>query len=152
MMTQFTKLTSSEAELIFKAPILVSILIAGADGDIDKNEIKQSIMIIKGNQSNTKTLISDYYTEVTQDFEDKLKIILSSYPANSHTRNQLISEELSGLNTVLAKIDHSLALALYTSFVEIAEEVARSSGGILGFNSVGSEEAKLIELPMIHKP
>jgi hypothetical protein len=152
MITQFNKLSSAELELIFKAPILVSILIAGADGDIDRNEIKHSIMVAKGNRRNTKNLISDYYTDVTQDFEDKLKIILSSYPSNSHIRNQLISEELSELNIVFAKIDHSLALALYKSFKEIAEEVAQSSGGVLGFNSVGSEEAKLIELPMLHKP
>jgi hypothetical protein len=152
MIPEFNNLTDSQIELLLKAPILVSILIAGADGEIDKNEIKHSILVTEDKQAIPKNKLSRYYKEVSQDFEDKLKIILASYPKKSGERNLMIEAELKELNDILSKIDQEFAVLLYNSYKEIAQKVAQSSGGVLGFNSVGIEEAKLVELPMIHKP
>jgi hypothetical protein len=43
MMNQLKKLLASEAELILKAPLLACILIAGADGNVDRKGIKRAI-------------------------------------------------------------------------------------------------------------
>ena len=45
MIPEFQKLDDAEIELVLKAPILVCILIAGADGDIDRKEINKAISI-----------------------------------------------------------------------------------------------------------
>ena len=39
------KLTDSEIDLMLKAPVRRGILIAGADGNIDKKEIKEAIIL-----------------------------------------------------------------------------------------------------------
>ncbi len=45
MVKELEKLSGKEVELMLKAPILLCILIAGADGTIDRKEIKEAIHV-----------------------------------------------------------------------------------------------------------
>ena len=140
-----------EQDMMFKAPILVCILIAGADGTIDRKEIKEAISFAQ-RETKSQTSLSNYFKEVSQDFEDKVKVIIQNYPYESTQRSPMIIEELGSLNSVLKKLDKSFSKQFYTSLRSIAEKIASSSGGLLGINSVGAEEAKYITLPMINDP
>jgi hypothetical protein len=77
---------------------------------------------------------------------------LQSYPVEVTQRNTLIVEELSQLNSVFNKIDRELAKQYYLSICDLAMKVARSSGGLLGMNSVGTAEARYVKLPMVKDP
>jgi hypothetical protein len=85
-------------------------------------------------------------------FEDTLKVLIQGFPPSATDRNPAIVKELSQLSAILKKIDPSLAREFYKSLREIAHKVAQSSGGLLGLNSIGAEEAKFITLPMIDEP
>lgn len=150
MFQELRRLSDSEKDFLFKSPILVCILIAGADGTIDKKEINEAIGQAKKRQSQHG--LSEFYAEVGQDFEDKLKIVLRDYPADAIQRNKIISEDLKYLNEILPKIDKSFALRFYKSLREIAMSIAQSSGGILGMKSVGKEELEYVNLPMVSEP
>lgn len=152
MIPEFENLDSFETELMLKAPLLICILVAGADGHIDNKEIKKAISIGKLKQRHARLELINYYTEVGQDFEDKLKVLLASYPHDAKERNKLITKELSELNEVMPKLDATFSSELYTSFLSIARQIAESSGGLLGYNSIGEAEAELISLPMIKQP
>ncbi len=152
MIAEFKGLSSEETENMLKAPILICLLIAGADGTIDQSEIQKAISIATQKRYKAKDTLKSYYKEVGLDFEDKLKIIMASYPIDSEHRNQLIINELKLLNTILIKLDNDFAIDIHHSFQEIAKAIAESSGGLLGFNKVDAAEAELIELPMINKP
>lgn len=153
MIPEFVKLSPGETELILKAPILVCILIAGADDHIDNREVKKAIKMAKGgprkSQSNP---LSGFYALIEEDFEDKLKVVMQSYPVDTAKRNALISSELSGLNRILPKLDRPFAVGFYKSIKELALGIAESSGGLLGIQSVGEEEARLVDLVMITDP
>lgn len=151
MIQPFDNLEDREVELMFKAPILVCILIAGADGTIDKSEINEAITFAR-TETRSKSLITQFYQELSQDFEDKLKILIQSYPYQASQRTEIIMNELTALNDILPKLDRSFAKQFYDSLKKIAERIASSSGGLLGMKSVGSEEAKYIQLSMIHCP
>lgn len=151
MIQPFDNLDDREVELMFKAPILVCILIAGADGTIDKSEINEAITIAR-KETKSKSLLTQFYQELSQDFEDKLKILMQSYPYQAAQRTETIMKELGGLNDILPKLNRSFAKQFYDSLKTIAERIASSSGGLLGLNSVGSEEAKYIQLSMIRDP
>src|SRR5215216_507948 len=99
MINEFSNLNDQEVELMFKAPILVCILIAGADGTIDHKEIKEAITIARKNFGK-KGVLSDYFRELSTDFEDKLKITIQGYPYESTQRTPMIIEELSLLNSL----------------------------------------------------
>ena len=152
MITEFKRLTDQETELLMKAPILVCILIAGADGTIDRKEIQEAIRYAEKKHKRTTTAVAQVFKDLATDFEDKFKIILQAYPYESTQRSPLLVEELSGLNALWSKVDEAFAKEFYTTLKEIAAHIASSSGGILGYNSVGSEEAQYIELSMIENP
>lgn len=152
MIPELDRLTGSEAELMYKTPILVCILIAGADGKIDKKEINQAMNFAEKKHRKSLSSVSGLLKEISTDFEDKLKSLMQSYPYEVTQRNPLIVEELAGVNQVLRKVDPAFAQEYYKTLLIIAESIATSSGGLLGYNSIGSEEARYIKLSMIKDP
>lgn len=152
MVNEFYKLNNQETELVLKAPLLVCILIAGADDQIERKEIKKAIAVTQEKQLKSKSRLTECYRLMAEDFEDKLKVLIQGFPPRATDRNPAIVKELSQLSAILKKIEPSLALEFYKSLREIAHKVAQSSGGLLGLNSIGAEEAKFITLPMIDEP
>ena len=150
MIKELERLKESEVELMLKAPVILCILIAGADGTIDRREIKEAINVTV--KKKDKTILDNYFKEVSQDFEDKLKILLQSYPYQSAQRNPILIKELSELNPILKKLDKSFSKPFYDMLKELAEKIAGSSGGLWGMMSVDSEEAKYMRLPMLDDP
>jgi hypothetical protein len=151
MIKEFEKLSDQETELMLRAPFLVCILIAGADGTIDKKEIKEAITVTQKNKK-TIGILAGYFKELSEDFEDKLKITIQGYPYESTQRAPILIGELVELNKIFPKLDKTFAKSFYDTLLELAEKIASSSGGVLGIKSVGSEEAKYLQLPMIQKP
>lgn len=149
MIREFEKLTDAEIDLMLKAPVLVCILIAGADGTIDKKEIKEAIT---QTQKKTSAALAGYLAEVSQDFEDKLKVLLQSYPHIPAERGSLIMQELNQMDAVFRKMDRSFAAHIYQLLKQLAAKIASSSGGILGLNTVTDEEARYLDLSMIQDP
>jgi hypothetical protein len=150
MLRQLEKLSATEAEIVLKAPMLVCILIAGADNQIDDKEMRGAIELSK--KGKAKITLDQYYSLISEDFEDKLKIILQHLPDQAEERNLLIVKELSSLNAILPKINKTFAHDFYRSLTYIAKKIAESSGGVLGLRSVGDEELALVTLPMIKDP
>jgi hypothetical protein len=150
MIKELEKLKDNELELMLKAPVLLCILIAGADGTIDRKEIREAINLTV--KKKDKTILDNYFREVSQDFEDKLKVLLQSYPYESTQRNPILIQELGQLNPILKKLDRYFAKSFYDMLKQLAEKIAGSSGGLWGMMSVDSEEAKFIALPMIDDP
>lgn len=150
MIKELDNLKDSEVELMLKAPVLLCMLIAGADGTIDRKEIREAINVTL--RQKDKIILDSYFKEVSQDFEDKLKVLLQSYPYESKQRNPILIQELSQLNPILRKLPKSFSKPFYNMLKELAEKIAGSSGGFWGMMSVDSEEAKYISLPMIDDP
>jgi len=71
MIPEFDKLSATEIDLMLKAPILACILIAGADGNIDRNEIQGAIELAQKKQKRSKANLLEFYRYVGEDFEDK---------------------------------------------------------------------------------
>jgi hypothetical protein len=149
MIREFDGLTEGETELMLKAPVLVCILIAGADGTIDRKEIKEAI---SQTRKKNVSVLSGYLEEVSQDFEDKLKVLIQSYPYESTQRTPIIIEELHQLNTLWSKMDKVFCVQFYKMLKDLAQKIAGSSGGLWGLKTVANEEAKYLHLPMIADP
>lgn len=152
MIEEFKVLTQEEVEMMLKVPIIVSILIAGADNDIDNTEIKEASSISRLKQKKARLDLIDYYKEVGVDFEDKLKVLIQQYPAKAEERNPILIEELEQLNSILPKLSRKFAIEFYASIKDIAKKIAEASGGLLGYMAVGYEESRLIGLNMIKDP
>jgi len=152
MIPEFDNLSHVEIELMHKAPMLVCILIAGADDHIDNREIKKAIDLTEKKQKRAKSHLLDFYREVGEDFEDKLRIVIQDFPVEATDRSPLVVHSLAQINEILKKVERNFAKEFYKSLREIASEIAKSSGGLLGLKSVGDAEAKYVELPMLKDP
>jgi hypothetical protein len=149
MPTDFSKLSTEEKELAYKAPLLVCILIAGADGKIDGKEMSEAIGMAQEREW-VKANLKNYFAEVSEDFEDKIKMLIQAYPFDAAQRNPIIARELSGLNQLWPRVDPDFSSALYQSLRYISQRIALSSGGFL--KKISSEEAQLMDLPMLLEP
>jgi len=152
MIPEFNALNEEEKSLVKKAPHLVSILIAGADNNIDKKELKEAVALSKLKQSRAREALIAYYKEIGDDFEQKLNNLIEAYPHQAQDRNPIIISELEKLNPILRKLDKKFAIKFYCSLQDIAKKVAEASGGLLGYMSVSYEESKLVALKMIKDP
>jgi hypothetical protein len=151
MIKEFRNLDQHESEFMLSIPMLVCILIAGADGNIDRKEIKEAISVASKNKE-SNGILSDYFREVSSDFEDKLKVLIQSYPYESTQRDPIITEEISRINQLWHKLNPEFSRNLYNMLLDLSEKIASSSGGWLGIKSVGSQEARYLKLPMIQDP
>jgi len=152
MIPEFNRLSTEETDIMFKAPFLIIILIAGADDKIDKHEMKQAIVISKLKLKRARRELVEYYNIAGQDFEDKLKIFIHDLPKDTDERNEEISKELAKLNDIFPKLDKKFSVNFYESMKDMAVKIAESSGGVFGFMSVGYEESKVVDLKMIREP
>jgi len=150
MANHFSNLTKAEWDQLCTAIPLIGILIAGADGHIDDDEIELSKKIAHIRSYKLQAGLKSYYQEVNTNFDGKFNEILQVLPTDLAERSQLISQKLENLNLVLAKLETPLGAKLYQSFVSFAHHVAKASGGLMGFFSVNKAEAKWLELPMIN--
>ena len=105
MVPEFENLTEEEAELLLKAPALVCVLIAGADGKIDSKEIEKAILISRIKQTRARRALIEYYREVGVHFQQQLTEIIRALPQNAQERSHAVVEELGKLNPILKKLD-----------------------------------------------
>jgi hypothetical protein len=151
MIPEFGRLSNSEAELMLKSPLLVCILIAGADGEIDNKEVNTALAIARDHHR-VQSVLNRYFEEMSADFEDKLKILIQSYTYNAAQRTETISQELANLNLLWPKLTPEFSAAYYAMLRDLALRIATSSGGIWGMRKISPEEERLLRLPMLVEP
>lgn len=152
MIEQFKRLAEEEAQIMYKAPVLVAILIAGADNTIDNEEIREASEMAKLKQTKSYGPLKEFYQKVGTDFENQLRTHIKLLPQETEQRNARIISELKKLNTILPVLDNSFAVAFYNSLKDLARKIAEASGGVLGYMAVGQEESRFIGLNMIIDP
>jgi hypothetical protein len=151
MIPEFGRLSDSEAELMLKSPLLVCILIAGADGHIDNKEINTALTISREHHR-VRSVLFRFFEDMSADFEDKLKILIQSYPVNAQQRTDAITQELGTLNLLWPKLPQEFSSAYYHMLRDLALRIATSSGGIWGMRKISPEEERLLKLPMLVEP
>lgn len=148
-MNILNRLSEGEKDQLIDAIPLITVLIAGADGEIDKEEKDWAAKLTKIRSFASNDLLHDYYHSVGLGFDNKLAAIMNNMPTGQADRNSYLSEKLALLNPILAKLDAKVAYSLYKDFKSFASHVAKASGGFLRFGAVSKEEKKLIPLTML---
>ncbi|WP_462249815.1 hypothetical protein [Ekhidna sp.] len=149
MIPEFEPLREDEVQVMLQAPVYVAILIAGADGKIDKSERKEAIEVARSKQSRSREQLHEFYKLVGDHFEEHFNKLIDELPSGTDERISAITTELRKLNFILPKIDKNFAVKYHASLKDLAKKIAEASGGVLGYLSVSYEESKLMELKMI---
>lgn len=151
MIPQFKGLNDKEQKLLTDAIPMITVLIAGADGNIDSEEKEwaNKVMEIRGYKHPVE--LEGYYAIAGENFAARLDQLINELPQDTNARNQMISDELAQLNAIFPKMDPHHAAHFYESFTTFAEHVAKASGGFLRFGAISRDEAKYVDLPMVTK-
>jgi hypothetical protein len=152
MIAEFDNLEQSEKDIMYGLPIYIAILVAGADGNIDNNELEKAISLANNKTKKARKQLLNYYNIVNENFEDKIKMAIANLPSGVRERELALIDNLSMSNVVFARLNKSFAIKLYSSLKDIALQVAEASGGVFGYMSVGYEESKVVDLKMIDDP
>ncbi len=144
-------LTPEEHYQLKDAYAYITVLIAGADGKIDPEELSWAEKITQIRTFAGDKRLKDFHTDVNAGISERIKELIAQLPSDVASRSAIISEKLTSLNPVLAGLDPSLGSYLYKGYKSFAERIAKASGGILSFFTIGPEEKKWIGLPMLHE-
>ncbi len=150
-MEQFNKLSAEETDLLKEAIPIITVLIAGADGNIDPKEEAWAKKVANIRTYNNPDELNEYYKWVGESYEVDVHKHMKFSTEGTEARTKELSDKLAGLNDIFPKLDPEFAKELYESLKTFANHVARASGGILGYGSISNAEKALIDLPMLNE-
>jgi len=149
MIPQFENLSSEEVASMLNAVPLITVLIAGADGEIDDEEKAWGSKLTKIRSYAHPDSLQPYYEEIGINYEKRVEELINSLPKDVAQRSEIISGRLAELNDIFPKLEINFAKRLYDSFTSFAEHVAKASGGFLRIGSISADEKQWLDLPMI---
>jgi hypothetical protein len=147
MLSKIEHLSSEEKDLILNAPLLVSALVAGADGEFYPEEIKEAVKIIHIKTYSETRDVSGVYKTIDGHTEEAIDALIDLLPENSMERGQFLIAKLKGLNDIFPKLDEDFALNLYNSLKELAYYV--SNAGALGVGMRSEQEKEMAKLDFL---
>jgi hypothetical protein len=149
MVSIFRTLRDDEIDIVFNAPAMVAVLLAGADDKIDKYEINEAINFVR-NAADKYPVLKEYLDELSVVFDDVFAGYRSDLPKGLQVRQHTINSYLRQLNGILPKLDVQCAREIRLFLTDLAKAVAEASGGIMGMRKISSAESKYLDLDMIH--
>lgn len=149
MTNDLTKLSQEEREQLYDAIPMITVLIAGADGEISEKEKAwaQKVTHIRGFEGPER--IQGFYEEVESRFEQRVEKLINTLPVDTEKRNAELTEKLAAVNPIMNKLGYVLHKQLHRSFLSFAKHVARADGGFLGVFAIDKKEEDLIDLSML---
>ena len=120
-------LKQPEKTLMLKAPLMVGVLIAGADGNIDDQEQKRISNILFSKARKHGSNLEALYLKLASNLNIYLIEIIHSFPQSPDDRNREIIRRLGELNQILPKVNPQFAKHYYDSLRDIAKKTALES-------------------------
>ncbi|MBV6477310.1 MAG: hypothetical protein HGGPFJEG_00048 [Ignavibacteria bacterium] len=152
MIPEFKSLNPEEAQLMLDAPALLTILIAGVEGEIDNKEKDWAVRIAQFRARDRHSIMQNYYEEVSGHFNETLESLLKTLPKDTEERSKYIINELKKINNIIPKLDKKFASEFYKGYLAFRVQVAKASGGLWGYGSISREEQKIIDMEILKPP
>ena len=102
-------LNEEEVTLLVDAIPLITVLIAGADGNIDQDEKDWGAKLTKIRSYSHPENLNEFYGKVGETYADRVEALIQEMPDDVDNRNTAISDRLSGLNAILGKLEQDHA-------------------------------------------
>lgn len=146
------QLDENELQQLAGALPRIAILIGGADNDFDQHEKEWAAKLVNIRSFSSRPELEELYEMAKTQFSDHVERLFQTYPKNLEDRNNQLIMELTQINHLLQKMEPEYAYLVYKSLRSYAWQIAKASGGFLGFGSINKEEAHWMELPMLTAP
>lgn len=152
MLEHINNLKAEEKDIIIHSPMYVSVLIAGADGEVNDAERKRILELIHTKTFSEKYELRELYQTLDHDAAHELRELIAALPHDRNERNQFLVDKLAKLNTIFPKLEHRFQIQLYKSLRQFAHYIAHAEGGFWSVGAVKHAEQEYMKLPMIINP
>lgn len=152
MIPELKGLSVQEEAQLLRTPSLVTMLVAGADGKYNEDEIADALDLTRWKTRHARPDLQTFYSEVARQLPAQVAALRDELPQKLQDRQLRLTEEIENTNPILLKLPKEFAAQFYKSMIELAHHVAESSGGVLGYFSIGYAESKVVDLPMLKDP
>lgn len=149
MLKEFATLTAEETAMMMDAIPHIIILVAAADDDMDETELAAAQKLADVRSYSNSQRLTAYYESIDDNLRQRTLELYAHLPKQLSDREALLTERLTALNDVIAKLPSPFSYLYAKSFRSFARHVAEAHGGFLRFFTVGPKEAKVADLPMI---
>jgi hypothetical protein len=132
-MKTFKELSRDEKDLMYKFPAYISLLAANSDGKMDRISKKAAIKFTHIKTFSCDPLLSDFYKEAETFFLRNIEELNDQLPREKSARDKMIKEELSKLESILAKMEPDFAKIMHKSMRSYTEHVSKAHNNVLEY-------------------
>ena len=132
MIRQLEKLSKEDRDILFKAPVLVSLLASRSFNEVAINKFQKAdaIKLAHLKTFTAMPLLLTYYAEVEKEFKGAFEAAIKKYfPFDESKRNEL-KKEMDKTGLVLNKLDKEYGEALGKSFERYAKHVKKAAHSV----------------------
>jgi hypothetical protein len=126
MISQFENLSDEERELLYKAPVLVSVLASCAYGQVNGTQKNDAIKLAHLRQFTADPILQPYYREVDKVFKQQFEEAANIYYPFDDEKREELKKEISRVNEIITKLNPSYGRELLKSLEGYAKHVKKS--------------------------
>ncbi|MEO6188392.1 MAG: hypothetical protein ABIO82_02575 [Ginsengibacter sp.] len=126
MKDHFENLSEEERQLLYKAPILLSVLASCSPKEVHQGQKADAIKLAHLKTFTAMPSLLSYYAEVEKNFKEQFEDAIEKYcPCDESKRNE-IKKELAKINLIINKLDKEWAQSLHISLEKFANHVKKA--------------------------
>ena len=130
MIEQFESLTEEERRLLYRAPVLLSVLASCSFNELNKAQKADAIKLAHLKTFTAMPILLPYYAEVDKGFKEQFENAVKKYfPFDKNKRDE-IKREMNKINLIISKLDKAHAAALHASLEKFVIHVKKARHSI----------------------
>jgi hypothetical protein len=130
-MKQLEKLTNEERDILFTAPVLLSVLESCSNNEVNKDQKADAIRLAHLKTFTADPLLIPFYIEVEKNFQKQFELAVKEYTPLNDTKRNEIKSKMKKINLILGKLDKDYADKLLRSFEKYERHVRKAGHSVV---------------------
>lgn len=132
MIKQLEKLSTEDRNLLYKAPVLVSVLASSSFDEvkINKSQKADAIKLAHLKTFTAMPLLLPYYAEVEKGFKEAFEAAIKKYFPFDEAKRSELKKEMDKTTLIINKLDKEYGEALGKSFERYAKHVRKAAHSV----------------------
>lgn len=130
MIKELENLSQEERDLLFKAPVLVSVLASCSYNQVNQAKKADAIKLAQLKTFTANPALLPYYNQVEKSFKSQFEEAVEKYFPFDDAKRYAIQEELKKINLITNKLDKKYAELIRTSFDRFVNHVKKANHSV----------------------
>ncbi|HEY6163096.1 MAG TPA: hypothetical protein VI112_17850 [Bacteroidia bacterium] len=122
----FRELTAEEKQKLESAPVLISLLVSGADPEMNEKEKKEALHFSHIKTFTADPLLREFYRDVEKGFEERTAELDRELPKERKEREEEIKKRLASIEPILEKLGKTYTILMHQSLNSYYEHVSKA--------------------------